>query len=212
VIETLIAFLESLTTTPWFLAALFAVALLDAVFPVVPSETAVIMGGVAAGFGDLPLGAVIAVAALGAISGDVLAYQVGTSFGSMLRRRGSDRWLARVDWAREALRRRAGSFLVAARFVPGGRSAVTITSGITRYPRFRFITFITIAGIIWATYASLLGYFFGRRFQDNHTLAFLLAFATAIGIVVLVEGQRWWRDRQAGTSESAGEPESSGKL
>lgn len=198
-IETFIGFLETLTSSPWFLPALFAIALLDAVFPVVPSETAVIMGGVAAGFGELPLWSVAAVAAMGAICGDVLAYQLGTSFGTLLQKRASPRWLERVDWARAALRRRAGTFLVAARFVPGGRSAITITSGITRYPRVRFVSFIALAGLIWGSYGALLGYFFGRRFQDNHTLAFLLAFATAIAMVVVVEGIRWWKGRRQTT-------------
>ena len=33
--------------------------------------------------------------------------------------------------------------------------------------------------IIWASYAALLGYAFGAAFEDNHTLAFLLAFGFA---------------------------------
>lgn len=198
-IETVIGALESLSNSPWFLVLVFGVALLDAVIPVVPSETAVIVGGVAAGFGDLPLLAVIAAAAAGAISGDLLAYQLGTSFGSMLQRRASKTWLRRIDWAKEALQRRAGSFLVAARFVPGGRSAITITSGITRYPRLRFVGFIALAGIVWASYATLLGFFFGRRFQDDHTLAFLSAFGTAMAVVVGAEAVRWWRGRTKAT-------------
>lgn len=187
VIEWAIGSLESLTASPWFLAALFAVAFLDAVLPVIPSETAVIIGGVAAGFGDLPFLAVAAVGAAGAIGGDVTAYQLGTSFGEVLDRRAGPRWIRRIGWARDALARRAGTFLVAARFIPGGRSAITITSGITRYPRLRFVGFITLAGLLWATFATSLGFFFGRRFQDDHTLAFLTAFGTAVAIVVTVE-------------------------
>ena len=51
-----IGLLEGLTGSPWFLPLVFIIALADAVFPVVPSETAVIVGGVAAGFGQIKSG------------------------------------------------------------------------------------------------------------------------------------------------------------
>ncbi|HEU4750309.1 MAG TPA: DedA family protein [Acidimicrobiia bacterium] len=186
-IEAVVEFLESLAATPWFMVVVFAIALLDSVIPVVPSETALITGGVAAGFGDLPLVGVIAAGACGAILGDLLAYQVGTTFGSALERKAPERWLDRIAWARKALSRRAGIFLVFGRFIPLGRTVITITSGITRMPRTRFLGYIAIAGVIWSTYAAGLGFLFGRRFQDNHAVAFTWAFATAVGILVAVE-------------------------
>ena len=43
----------------WFLIVILVIALLDSVIPIVPSETAVIIGGVAAGAGDQHLALVI---------------------------------------------------------------------------------------------------------------------------------------------------------
>ena len=40
-----------------------------------------------------------------------------------------------------------------------------------------------------------LGYAFGAAFEDNHTLAFLLAFGVALSITALIELIRWARDR-----------------
>ena len=60
-----IGVLEGLTMSPWFLPVVFVVALADAVVPVVPSETAVIVGGVAAGFGEIGLWSVVLAAAPG---------------------------------------------------------------------------------------------------------------------------------------------------
>ena len=50
----------------WFLLVIFVVAVLDSVFPVVPSETSVIAGGVAAGSGNQTLALVILAGATGA--------------------------------------------------------------------------------------------------------------------------------------------------
>ena len=50
-----------------------------------------------------------------------------------------------------------------------------------------------MAALIWASYAGLLGYIAGETF--DHTTAFYVAFATAIGVTVLIEAARWFRDR-----------------
>jgi membrane-associated protein len=60
----------------------FLLALLDAVVPVVPSETAVITDGVVAGAGDLSLAMIVPAAGAGAFLGDNSAYWVGRRFGT----------------------------------------------------------------------------------------------------------------------------------
>jgi membrane protein DedA with SNARE-associated domain len=199
VLSDFIGLLESLTASPWFLPLVFLVAMADAVFPVVPSETAVIVGGVAAGFGQMSIWSVILAAAFGAIVGDSLAYQLGQRTGDFLRRRSPDRSLRRFGWAQRALEDRAGLFIVSARFIPGGRTAVTFGSGVTRLPLSRFTGFVVLAGIVWATYATLLGFVFGRRFQEDHTQAFLFAFGSALVLVALAELIRWMLNRRHGT-------------
>ncbi|MGH3052491.1 MAG: DedA family protein, partial [Gaiellaceae bacterium] len=56
---------EQVSGSPWTYGFLFAIAALDVVFPIVPSETSVILAGVLASTGDLVLVGVIAVAAAG---------------------------------------------------------------------------------------------------------------------------------------------------
>ena len=77
--------------------------------------------------------------------------------------------------------------LITARFIPGGRSVLTISSGITHQPRAWFMGWIALAAVIWATYAAGLGYFGGKAFEDDHTKAFLVAFSAAIGMTIIVE-------------------------
>lgn len=181
----------------YFLVIIFLVAYLDSVVPLVPSETMVIIGGVAAGRGDQLLIAVIAAGAVGAFLGDTTAYLIGNRMSGFIERRAADRPKSqrRLDWAREQIQIRGGLLLITARFIPGGRTALTITSGITNQPRGWFMGWVAIAGVIWASYAALLGYVGGQAFQENHTLAFLVAFGAALGITVVIEVIRHVRSR-----------------
>jgi membrane protein DedA with SNARE-associated domain len=190
-------YLLTLSGDPIFLFAAFTIALLDSVIPVVPSETMLIVGGVAAGAGQQKLGLVILAGALGAFAGDNLAYQLGSSYESGIRRilfRGES-GAKRLDWAARQLTKRGGVLLITARFIPGGRTAVTVSSGVTHQPRRRFMFWDAIACVIWASYATLLGYIGGKTFEDNHTRAFLFAFALAISVTLLIEGVRWLHGR-----------------
>ncbi len=196
--EDLIGWIESLASASWFPFLVLAIALLDAIFPVVPSETAVITGGVAAGYGEQTLWIIIAAGAIGAFLGDNIAYQIGRSGSSWVTRRASEKMQSRIDWASHHLSKRGGPLLVTARFVPGGRSAVTLASGLTRQLRGPFAAWVALAGLLWASYGALLGYYFGERFQDNHTVAFLLAFGAALVLALLIEVVRRLVERRSG--------------
>lgn len=179
----------------WFLAVILVIALLDSVIPIVPSETAVIAGGVAAGSGNQVLLFVIAAGAIGAFLGDNIAYWIGFLLSERIEGRAtkSPKFGARLEWAKKQIRKRGGTLLITARFIPGGRTALTLSCGITEQPRRWFMGWIAIAATIWATYAASLGYFFGNRFENNHTMAFLVAFGTALSITFFIEVVRhYW--------------------
>lgn len=198
IVSSLFDHLADYSSRPWFLLLIFGIALFDSVIPIVPSETTVIIGGVAAGAGQQNLVAVILVAWCGALIGDNLAYQLGVSASTFLKRtlfRGT-KGAKRLVWAENQLQERGGMLLITGRFIPGGRTAITVASGITRQPRRRFFAFVALAAAIWATYASLLGYLGGKTFADDHTKAFLLAFAAAISVSVAMEAIRWFRHRK----------------
>ena len=188
-ITSLTDWLDDIAGEWWFLLVILAIAFFDSVIPLVPSETAVIIGGVAAGQGDQVLVLVIVCGAAGAFLGDNFAYVIGRRFSPAINRRAARRpkTAQRLDWARGQIRDRGGPLLVTARFIPGGRTALTVTSGLTRQDRSWFARWIAIAAVIWATYAAVLGYIFGNRFKDNHTVAFVLAFGAALSITVIIE-------------------------
>jgi membrane-associated protein len=192
----------------WYLLIIFAVAYLDSVIPIVPGETMVIIGGVAAGSGDQNLIAVIVAGALGAFLGDNTAYLLGSCMSGRIERIAAQRpkWAARLIWAETQIRVRGGPLLITARFIPGGRSALTLSSGITHQPRRWFMGWIAVAAVIWATYAALLGYLGGKAFEDNHTKAFLTAFFTALAATVLIEVVRHFVARRTKPIEVPIEP------
>jgi membrane protein DedA with SNARE-associated domain len=205
IITDLTDWLEDISAEWWFLVLIVVIAFLDSVIPVVPSETAVIIGGVAAGSGDQRLLFVIAAGAIGAFLGDNTAYLIGRRFAPWFERRAETRekTAKRLEWAHEQIQKRGGLLLITARFIPGGRTALTLSSGITKQRWSWFASWVALAAILWATYAAGLGYIFGQRFQNNHTMAFLLAFAAALFVTVSVEIARHIRNKRRA---AAGEP------
>src|SRR5690554_1100788 len=93
--------LDDLASHWWFIGIIFVFSYLDSIVPAVPSETSVIVGGVAAGTGDQELGLVIAAGALGAFLGDNTAYAIGRRASGRLQRRAERRpkFAAKLRWA-----------------------------------------------------------------------------------------------------------------
>jgi membrane protein DedA with SNARE-associated domain len=104
-----------------------------------------------------------------------------------------------LRWAQHQIENRGGNLLITARFIPGGRTIVTLSCGITGQSRRWFMKWSAIAAVIWGLYATLLGFIGGKSFQDNHTKAFLTAFSIAIVSTVLVEVIRHFRNRHSTT-------------
>ena len=195
--SSFVDWVDHLARSPWYYLIVYTIALLDSVVPIVPSETVVIIGGVAACAHDKWLLGVIIVGAVGALCGDNLAYIIGGRASVWLeRRRAEHRKRSRLDWAARQLKKRGGVLILTARFIPGGRTAVTIMSGVTHQRWLKFFFFTVVAGVAWASYAALLGYFGGQRFEDNHTAAFILAFGIAISVSLVIElGRYIWHRR-----------------
>lgn len=157
--------LDLATVSPWAHLAILAVTALDAVLPVLPSEATVISAGALAGSGELALGIVLAAAAVGAVVGDNGAYLLGRLLGPRVLR-GEKRSRGRA-WAEEKLRARASALILVSRFLPGGRTATTMTAGLTRMRWTRFARLTSAAGLLWASYVVLLGFAGGATFEDR---------------------------------------------
>lgn len=192
VINTFFDWLKESSSSPWFYLIIFAVAVFDSVLPIVPSESLVIIGGVSAGTGSLSIALVVLCAAGGAFIGDNLSYLIGREASDWVikRRTRTERGAKQMANIVEQIHDRGGMLLITARFIPGGRTLLTLSCGVTRQPRKWFIGWAVVAASVWSLYASLLGYIGGKSFADNHTKAFLIAFAGAFGVTIIVEAFR----------------------
>jgi membrane protein DedA with SNARE-associated domain len=181
--------LDRISSHWWFLLVILAIAYLDSVIPIVPSETCVIIGGVAASQGHYEVWAVILAGAVGAFLGDNTAYLIGLRASGWFRRRAErkPKFAKKLAWAQLQILQRGGLLLITARFIPGGRTVLTLSCGITRQKRWWFIRWVALATVIWATYGALLGRIGGEAFEDDHTKAFVLAFGLAIGTNIVIE-------------------------
>jgi membrane-associated protein len=191
VFESLI---DVVTASGWVYPLILAVAALDAVFPLVPSEATVVAAAAlaGAGAGDLVLSLVLIAAAGGAVVGDNVAYVLGRAgrgpvLSRLLR---SARWRERVKRAERMLRERSATIIVVSRFIPGGRTATMLSAGLAGFRWRRFVVLDLAAGALWAGYASLIGLVGGKAFAHQPLHALLLAFGLAAALTLLIEGGR----------------------
>jgi membrane-associated protein len=184
---------------------------LDAVFPVLPSETTIIALGVAtAGSTDPRIALLVACCAAGAFLGDNLSYLLGRRFGPWAERRffPGAKGARRRAWAERSLGQFGMQLIVVCRFFPGGRTAVTLCCGIIGYPRRRFIVATAVAGSIWAVYSFFIGRLGGKAFADQPLAGFAVAFGVTVAVSGLVEViRRVRRSRQRSRGRRTGQVE-----
>jgi membrane-associated protein len=182
---------EYVSESPLTYGVLFLVSALDAFFPLVPSETAVIAAGALAGLGPggLLVWVVIPAAALGAFVGDNVSYGLGTVFGERAAKRlfSGEKGRRRLRTAQRLLDRYGAIVIIAARFIPGGRTATTFAAGTLDMTWRRFLLYDAIAAVVWAVYAAMIGYLGGSAFREDIWKALALGFGIALVVAAAIE-------------------------
>jgi membrane protein DedA with SNARE-associated domain len=196
--EAITQLVEGAMASYWLFPALFAFAAIDGFFPAVPSESLVVTAGVfAAADGTPNLALIIVAAALGAFVGDHVSYLLGRTAGERLRRRRSPKQAAVFRWAEQTLEQRGGTLIIVCRYIPGARTAVTLTAGAARYPLRQFSTFDGVAAVSWGVYSALVGFVGGAAFEDEPLKGVVLGLGLAISVALTVELLRHLRRRTA---------------
>ncbi|WP_323741152.1 DedA family protein [Microbacterium sp. VKM Ac-2870] len=176
--------LQVLAHSPWALPAMAALVVGDAFLVVIPGEAAVTtFGALAVAEGAPPLFAVIAVAAVAALTGDVGCYFLGRTVGL-------DRWRwmrgrrvsAAFGWARDALARRGATLMFTARFIPFARLAVNIAAGASGMRLGRYVVLAAPAATAWALYQALLGAAVAAIIPGGTVAAVVVSIALALAI------------------------------
>ncbi len=86
---------------------------------------------------------------------------------------------------------RGGLILVVARYVPGGRTAVTVTMGAVGYRLRWFSLFAGVAAVSWTLYGALLGYVGGVAFEDDPLMGVAVGLGLALSVTAVVEAVRF---------------------
>lgn len=188
--------------SPWFYLVLFVLVYVDAFLPGVPSESIVIVAGVFAVNGTPELPLVILVAITGAFVGDHTSLLIGRLAGTRLMRwvpPGSRRRRS-LEWSARQLERRGAQILIVGRYVPGGRTGVTLMAGFVQYPWRSFTPYVAIAAVTWGVYSSLVGYFGGLAFRESPWQGIALGIGIGVAVTVVVELVRFSRRRRAASA------------
>lgn len=184
-----------------YLAVLFALLICSVGVPI-PEDITLVAGGVISGLGYTNVHAMCLLALVGVIAGDLTMFWLGHHFGArLLRWRPVRRVLtpARFAVIRKKFERHGNRLLFIARFLPGMRTPVFITSGLThRVSVWRFLLFDGAAAVISVPIWVYLGYFGA----NNH--AWLIRWMhrgqtglwIILGVLVVSAVAYWWGHRR----------------
>lgn len=156
---------------PWVVLVLvFLLPALEAsvfVGLVVPGEIAVLVGGVVAHAGALPLWSVIVAAVAGAAAGDQVGFHVGRRYGQSLLERlpARVRRSGEVERALALVRRRGAWAVVIGRWAAALRALVPGVAGLSGIPQLRFTLANVAGGSVWAVTVAVLGYAAGASYR-----------------------------------------------
>jgi membrane protein DedA with SNARE-associated domain len=176
----------------WGYFGVFLLMVLENVIPPVPSELIMSVAGIAAGQGRMNFLLLVLVGTAGCAIGNLFWWEVGRRFGyerlePLVRRWG--RWLT-LEWEdieklRRFFDRWGGITVLVFRFMPIGRTVISIPAGLMHMPVGRFLVFTTIGSAIWNTLLVGVGYWMGTNFETiDHWIA-PVSIATIVAVAVL---------------------------
>ena len=173
----------------------------EQVFPPIPSELILPLAGYYVNEGDFNFFAALAAATIGAAVGSFVLYELTRRGGRpMLLRHGHIFRLREKDLDRADMWfERYGAWLVLlGRLVPGARSLVSVSAGLSGMPRLEFAALTFAGSALWNAALIGAGWALGSSYDEVGEA--LGPVGTAIGlalVVAAVVGGIWWFRRRA---------------
>jgi membrane protein DedA with SNARE-associated domain len=179
--------------------AVFAVLLISGFGIPIPEDISLVAGGIIAGLGYADVNVMCAVGLAGVLIGDTVMFLIGHTLGARALKL---RWVAHLLTPRRYAKvqhkfsRYGNRLMFVARFLPGLRTAVFLTAGMTHRVSFvRFIALDGLAALISVPVWVYLGYFGA----ENHD--WLLAWVkrgegvvlAVIAVLAVAAAWFWWR-------------------
>lgn len=154
---------------------------------VFPGEIALVLGGVLAFEGVVPLWAVLAAGVVGAVTGDSVGYLVGRRYGRSLIEGALGRWVQRdhLDRGERYLAERGGKAVFFGRFTAALRVLIPGLAGMARLRYRTFLVYNLAGGVAWGSMVILLGYLGGSSWRQVAHLASRIGLAAFVVVVLL---------------------------
>ncbi|MEI6830581.1 MAG: DedA family protein [Synechococcaceae cyanobacterium ELA445] len=203
---------SAVEANPWLgYGAIFAAMFLENLFPPIPSELIMPLGGFYVQQGQLALVPVVLAGLLGTVLGALPWYGVGRLVNEerlegWLRRHG--RWIgiSPEDLARSRrwFARHGIALVFWGRLVPGIRTLISVPAGIELMPIGPFLIWTTAGSLIWTLLLTLAGLALGESYSQvehwiepvSKAIKVLLIVAAAAAVAWL--GLRTWRKSRTG--------------
>jgi membrane protein DedA with SNARE-associated domain len=162
----------------------------ETVFPPIPSEIILSLGGFLAHQGRLTLVWVIIAATVGAVLGALVLYGLGAVFGEERARN----WLTVLplveasdyDKASSWFRKHGPPVVFFGRFIPIVRSLVSLPAGAQHMPLTRFVVLTTAGSLIWNTALVGAGYLLGTQYERVEAYLGYLDYVIYAAIIAVV--------------------------
>lgn len=186
--------------------SVFAAALLENLFPPIPSELVFPLVGFSAQTNDLGIAGAIGMALIGAVGstvGAIIIYFIALKIGLPAITRIGKRYhlISESDIKKtETWFVRHGELAVfLGRMAPGIRELISIPAGIAEMNIVRFTFFTFIGSCVWSLFLTLIGFFIGDawiRFYGDYSQIFDIAGITLILVIVAIVALRYYKGRQ----------------
>ena len=190
-------------------AAIFAAMFLENLFPPIPSELIMPLGGFYVRGGQLAMVPVVLAGLLGTVLGALPWYGIGR----LVNEQRLERWLERhgrwIGISPQELQRsrtwfnRHGTALVFwGRLIPGIRTLISVPAGIEMMPFVPFLIWTTAGSLIWTLLLTLAGFGLGEAYSNVEVWLDPVAKVIKVLLVLAVLGfavwlgLRTWKKRQ----------------
>jgi membrane protein DedA with SNARE-associated domain len=132
---------------------------------IAPGESAILIGGVVAGQGQISIYILIGLVWTCAVAGDLTSYFLGRRLGrSFLERHGPRLKITeeRLEYVEDFFDRRGGITILIGRFIGLVRAIAPFLAGASRMELSKFVPYDVLGSGLWSALFCLLGYFFWR--------------------------------------------------
>jgi len=175
---------------------IFVLMALENIFPPIPSEVIMGLGGIAVARGQMEAIPLVIAGTAGTTVGNYFWYEIGQRLGYRRLRPIVDRyqrWLT-VDWSDveklDGFFQRHGQWVVFVfRFMPTFRTMVSLPAGMTRMPRLRFLLWTAAGATIWNAVLTAAGFYLDANFHEIDRFVG----PAAVGIMIVIGVVYLWR-------------------